>query len=615
MKIQHKLTLDLQQRTNPPVLHLKQGDCMTRELLLTLTNDGTVWTPPDEAVIYQIAYCKMDRSGGCYDALHDGTPACTSEGDQLLVQLHPQMLTVSGFVICELRMLNDLGARLSTFSFFLDIEPTAISGVKSADYYRFTSLEQLRNEIGNLSTLQTEDKSSIVAALNEMFGQTKRLPASGGNADTVNGKTAEEIQQEAVLSAMKSMVLMLENAKESGEFDGEKGDKGDDYVLTEADKAEIAAQAANTATTAATEAATTAATEAATTAATAAAVTQVAQEQAQFAAGIDLGTPVKKKMLTADGTIKDIGNSYMWIVETPVIPGAPYHIRACACYTYCFYAIADANGAVIAKERAEEADFNTYSQIEKTLIMPANAATMRIAYYTDGFEAGYIRYGYPNIGSRFAGKKWTALGDSLTAESDRTDILYHGYIAAELGLVVTNKGQGGTGFKNRDDENVAFYQRAQGISTDADIVTIMGGANDVNLTTVEIGNVTDTGTDTICGCINTTLDNVINLFLNAGKVPKIGVITSPPTQTQLPSIPDCRLAQISDAVIEICRLRSIPCLDLFRKSNLHPDLEAFRNLVYTKDVKEDGTLEGVHPNEIGHRMMASIIRPFIETLL
>lgn len=247
MKIRHKLKLDLQQRTNPPVLHLKQGDCLTRELLLTLTNDGAVWTPPQEAVIYQVAYCKMDRTGGCFDTMPDGTPACTVEDDQLLLQLHPQMLTASGFVICDLRMFNNQGEQLSTFSFFLDVEPAATERLESADYYRFTSLERLEGLIGELEGLHTEDKSSLVAALNELSEQAtipefpQSLPANGGNADTVSGKTAEEIQQESVLAAMKAMILTLEKAKESGEFDGKDGKtpvKGEDY-FTEEEKGEF----------------------------------------------------------------------------------------------------------------------------------------------------------------------------------------------------------------------------------------------------------------------------------------------------------------------------------------------------------------------------------------
>ncbi len=274
VKIRHKLTLDLQQRSVPPILHLKQGDSMTRELYLRLTNGTEPWIPPQEDIIYQIAYCKMDHTGGCYDSLPDSTPACCVEDGGLVLQIHPQMLSVAGLVVCELRMLNNQGAQLSTFSFFLDLEPNATANIKSEDYYRFTSLDRLRNDLGDPAELQTEDKTSLVSALNELKKTIRpedvlcyspqsltpeqraqareniaasptvhthryrdlkdlpvipeSLPANGGNADTVNGKTAEEIRQDAVLSASKIVNTLLTEAKESGEFDGKDGINGKD---------------------------------------------------------------------------------------------------------------------------------------------------------------------------------------------------------------------------------------------------------------------------------------------------------------------------------------------------------------------------------------------------
>ena len=57
------------------------------------------------------------------------------------------------------------------------------------------------------------------------------------DADELNGKLDANKLPEAVNNA-------LAQAKESGEFKGEPGEPGDDYVLTEADKQEIAEQAA-----------------------------------------------------------------------------------------------------------------------------------------------------------------------------------------------------------------------------------------------------------------------------------------------------------------------------------------------------------------------------------
>ena len=82
--------------------------------------------------------------------------------------------------------------------------------------------EQIRDMIGNLGNLDTAAKSSLVAAVNELVSKS-------GSADP------EEIK--------KIVVDYLAANPPKGEK-GDKGDPGDDYVLTDADKAEIAEQAA-----------------------------------------------------------------------------------------------------------------------------------------------------------------------------------------------------------------------------------------------------------------------------------------------------------------------------------------------------------------------------------
>ncbi|MBR1979712.1 collagen-like triple helix repeat-containing protein [Candidatus Proelusimicrobium excrementi] len=71
-----------------------------------------------------------------------------------------------------------------------------------ADDTDVVSLKKVQGEIGDLTKLETENKTDLVSAINEVQEKTKeRIP-------------------EAVNTA-------LEKAKESGEFDGEKGEKGD----------------------------------------------------------------------------------------------------------------------------------------------------------------------------------------------------------------------------------------------------------------------------------------------------------------------------------------------------------------------------------------------------
>ena len=66
----------------------------------------------------------------------------------------------------------------------------------------------------------------------------------------------------------------------------------------------------------------------------------------------------------------------------------------------------------------------------------------------------------------------------------------------------------------------------------------------------------------------------------------------------------------ANLIVAICKLRSIPCLDLYHESNIDTNSEAVRNIAYSRD---DGN--ATHLNEIGHRHIAPRIQAFLDTLL
>lgn len=200
------------------------------------------------------------------------------------------------------------------------------------------------------------------------------------------------------------------------------------------------------------------------------------------------------------------------------------------------------------------------------------------------------------------------IGDSITEKNSRASKNYHDYISEQTGITVENLGISGTGYKNGEDLGNAFYQRISSINIDNDdIVLIFGSFNDLSTSlNAAIGSVTDDTTDTLCGCINTTIDNLLNTYPLA----KLGIITPTPWIYKRPDEPDSTASSYVDAIVEICKLRGIPYLDLFRCSSLRPWDETFRQLAYSKD---DG--DGTHPDETGHGIIAPRIKSFIETLL
>lgn len=199
-------------------------------------------------------------------------------------------------------------------------------------------------------------------------------------------------------------------------------------------------------------------------------------------------------------------------------------------------------------------------------------------------------------------KKWVVLGDSLTESNSRTTKNYHDYVAEETGCTVVNMGLSGSGYKKLEDTSKAFYQRISDVPTDADIITIFGSGNDLGLS---LGTVEDTGTDTICGCMKQTIENLFTIMPGA----RLGIVLPTPWIGQQPSNKDCAMAKYCEALKEIAGYYSIPVLDLYHGSNLRPWDETFRSLYYKKD---DGN--GVHPDEDGHALIANKFKMFIQSL-
>lgn len=242
------------------------------------------------------------------------------------------------------------------------------------------------------------------------------------------------------------------------------------------------------------------------------------------------------------------------------------------------------------------------------------------------------------------GKKWSAIGDSLTEKNRTAPENYTDYIHEWTGVSVQNLGVGGTGYAKGTNK---FGDRVASIASDSDIITIFGSFNDMSVE-LPLGDAGDTGTTSICGYINDTLSAIRAAF----PLINLGVITPTPWASYKPtSGGDSAAENYVNAIIDICKLQSIPCLDLFHCSNLRPWDAAFRSVAYTRDgtyseatastpnaiqvtedlldyittygglpnaevgdwVVKDGA--GVHPDEHGHLLIASRINAFFNSLI
>lgn len=204
---------------------------------------------------------------------------------------------------------------------------------------------------------------------------------------------------------------------------------------------------------------------------------------------------------------------------------------------------------------------------------------------------------------RWSNKKWCVIGDSITEHNSTTSKNYHDYIKEVINCEVYNFGVSGTGYtETTSTPNNRFIQRLDGISKDMDLITVLGGINDLYFGTKPLGQFGDKTGDTFYGAVDELLLALINKFPNKS----IGVFT--PLKSVLSNTVNSRgetLDQYVQAIIEVCNYYAIPVLDLNKISGLNPNIEVIKN-TYIPD--------GTHPNADGHEKIAYKILSFLENL-
>lgn len=173
MQITHAISLDFQRYKTPSQIDVSQDDTYSRYIKITLFNNMAEWPVPD-GVTVAVRFKKSDRTQGVYDTLPNGTVAYSVEGNTITVGVAPQMLTVKGKVTASVVVF--LGsAQLATFPFVLNVVENPAAGQSiSNDYYYLQTWDDINNAIGDLGNLQTDDKSSLVAAINALADEMDR---------------------------------------------------------------------------------------------------------------------------------------------------------------------------------------------------------------------------------------------------------------------------------------------------------------------------------------------------------------------------------------------------------------------------------------------------------
>ena len=191
MKITHSISLDFRRYTTSSQIDVVQDDTYSRYVAVSLYDNAAEWPVPDGATI-AVRFKKPDKTQGVYDTLPNGEVAYSIDGNVVTVGIAPQMLVAKGKVTASAVIY--LGSvQLATFPFVLNVVENPAAGQSiSNDYYYLQTWDDVNAAIGSLADLETEDKSSLVAAINEVAKYT------GGN---VNFQTNETLTlKDGVLS-------------------------------------------------------------------------------------------------------------------------------------------------------------------------------------------------------------------------------------------------------------------------------------------------------------------------------------------------------------------------------------------------------------------------------
>lgn len=314
---------------------------------------------------------------------------------------------------------------------------------------------------------------------------------------------------------------------------------------------------------------------------------------------VDETNITEKAFIQKDGAIVEYNSAKYKVAIVDVNPYELYFVDCRASFSNLAYVFFDERNELL--NYVQGNGTSTSVAFTDFLVVPAKAVKMAIGT-TNGTLSIKKVEAITNDIKPWSHLKWACVGDSITEVNTRTTLHYHDYISEKTGINVVNMGDSGSGFKREYDYDNAYYQRILNIDTNVDVVTIMGSGNDLKF---DLGTPTDTGTETLCGCINTTIDNLYS------KLPavQVGLITSPPWES-CPTNIENDMSRYSDAIIEIAKLRGIPYLDLYRCSGLRPWDDTFKTLAYSKD---EGN--GVHPDETGHKILASKIYTFMNSLV
>lgn len=161
----------------PVIVHAKQNDKRTRFVTLRCSDTENGFSIPSGTVgIVRVR--KNDGTACFYDKNDLGDAAVVIDGNSVTIELVEQALTAAGMQKAEVNLYTPDGAKITTFSFALEVEASVLTDAQivSSDYYN----------------VLTSDISSALAAARCCGRFGRRSSCAGGRGSSVRGSCSSK---------------------------------------------------------------------------------------------------------------------------------------------------------------------------------------------------------------------------------------------------------------------------------------------------------------------------------------------------------------------------------------------------------------------------------------
>lgn len=214
-------------------------------------------------------------------------------------------------------------------------------------------------------------------------------------------------------------------------------------------------------------------------------------------------------------------------------------------------------------------------------------------------------------------KKINFLGDSITEGCGTSNeaCRFTNLIAARTGAICRNYGIGGSRIARQknlldyEQRDAYFCGRVEEMDADADAVVVFGGTNDFGHGDAPLGTFADRTVDTFYGAMHVLCTALLEKYpqsLIAFLTPLHRTFEDNPRGDINKAVPTGTLKEYIDIIREVTEYYSIPVLDLYAGGRIQPNV-AVSYQTYTVD--------GLHPNDLGHQLLTNQIIRFLENNL